>query len=567
MTERKSVVSINVDDAEWKKFAESFAKFSKALGESKEDLSDLADETETLEKAQKKQAAAKKKQDDDAAKSAKAKRKEEEEAYKAQRKKFAEAASERDRIKKQHAEDLRSLKESAKWTADIARNVASTAWGLAKWAALGAIGGGFGLGGLASSAADARRQSMRLGVNTGELRSANVNFGKYIDAEGALGNLANARDDNRLNWIFSRLGMGDPHGRSTGDLLAESLPKLVAAFKQSGGNKAFAESTGLTQILPFEDIRQLSQLTEKELRETIASYQKDRQSLNVDDATSRAWQDFLASMKRAGQGIEVSLIRGLEKLTPYLTEFANGISKAIDAFVNSGRLQQWIKAVGEGLERLGAYLGSEEFKDDIQAFLDGLHSLATTFRHLFPKNADIQQYAKPQPGEKVGVSKWQATKDVYGALWAHLTGKDKAGRVSALESQYKLPAGLLDSVWLKESGRGVHNGLSSAGAGGDFQFMPGVAASYGIKDRWDFNQSSDAAARMLRDLLAHYAGDQQKALAAYNWGQGNLDRDIAAHGSDWGRYAPAETQRYAGVKVTIQNNTGGSAQATVAAMQ
>ena len=36
----------------------------------------------------------------------------------------------------------------------------------------------------------------------------------------------------------------------------------------------------------------------------------------------------------------------------------------------------------------------------------------------------------------------------------------------------------------------------------------------------------------------------EKAWAAYNWGQGNLDRAIKAHGDDWYRVAPRETQDY-----------------------
>lgn len=33
-------------------------------------------------------------------------------------------------------------------------------------------------------------------------------------------------------------------------------------------------------------------------------------------------------------------------------------------------------------------------------------------------------------------------------------------------------------------------------------------------------------------------------LAAYDWGPANLDKDIAAHGSDWKKYLPNETAAY-----------------------
>lgn len=105
-----------------------------------------------------------------------------------------------------------------------------------------------------------------------------------------------------------------------------------------------------------------------------------------------------------------------------------------------------------------------------------------------------------------------------------------------LESQFGLPAGLLDSVWSAESARGK-NMRSPAGAMGHFQFMPATAKEYGLSDPSDLVQSATAAARKFSDLKKAYKGDTPKMLAAYNWGNGNLDRN----GLD---RAPAETRNY-----------------------
>ncbi len=109
-------------------------------------------------------------------------------------------------------------------------------------------------------------------------------------------------------------------------------------------------------------------------------------------------------------------------------------------------------------------------------------------------------------------------------------------RLANLEKRYGLPAGLLDRIWAAESGRGK-NMRSPAGAMGHFQFMPGTAKQYGLDNPDDFDQSSDAAARYYRDLMSKYGGNLEKAVAAYNWGPGNVDK----HGL--GR-APAETRGY-----------------------
>lgn len=105
----------------------------------------------------------------------------------------------------------------------------------------------------------------------------------------------------------------------------------------------------------------------------------------------------------------------------------------------------------------------------------------------------------------------------------------------AIERKYGLPAGLLDRMWEKESGRG-RNMLSPAGAQGHFQFMPGTAAQYGV-DPYDLASSADGAGRYMRDLMGMFGGDLRTGLAAYNWGPGNVKK----HGL--GR-APAEARDY-----------------------
>lgn len=140
---------------------------------------------------------------------------------------------------------------------------------------------------------------------------------------------------------------------------------------------------------------------------------------------------------------------------------------------------------------------------------------------------------------------------------------------SRLESQYKLPSGLLDSVWSAESGRGV-NMLSPKGAKGHFGFMDPTAAQYGLTNPNDLDASATAAARMYSDLLKANGGDLDKALAAYNWGQGNLNKSGLAG-------APAETQDYiskveAGMGLTRSAPVaapvaGGDHDAQVAALQ
>ena len=94
-----------------------------------------------------------------------------------------------------------------------------------------------------------------------------------------------------------------------------------------------------------------------------------------------------------------------------------------------------------------------------------------------------------------------------------------------LERLYNLPAGLLRSVAITESG-GDQFATSKAGAQGMFQLMPGTAKDLGLKgnDVFDPMKSADAAARYLSQLLRRSGGDLSKALASYNWGMGNVEK-------------------------------------------
>ncbi|WP_166738469.1 lytic transglycosylase domain-containing protein [Achromobacter aegrifaciens] len=106
---------------------------------------------------------------------------------------------------------------------------------------------------------------------------------------------------------------------------------------------------------------------------------------------------------------------------------------------------------------------------------------------------------------------------------------------ASLEEQYRLPAGLLDSVWAAESSRG-QNMLSPKGAKGHFGFMDPTAAQYGVADPNDLRQAATGAARMYRDMIDQ-TGGLDSALAAYNWGIGNLQRKGIEN-------APDETRGY-----------------------
>ena len=66
--------------------------------------------------------------------------------------------------------------------------------------------------------------------------------------------------------------------------------------------------------------------------------------------------------------------------------------------------------------------------------------------------------------------------------------------------------------------------VSPKGAQGLMQLMPRTAAALGVQDALDPEQNLDAGVRHLESLLKLYDGDLKRALAAYNAGQGAVER-------------------------------------------
>lgn len=94
--------------------------------------------------------------------------------------------------------------------------------------------------------------------------------------------------------------------------------------------------------------------------------------------------------------------------------------------------------------------------------------------------------------------------------------------LDAAAAKAGLPSSLIRGLAWVES-RWEPSSVSGVGAIGLLQLMPGTASGLGVNPH-DPAQNAIGGARYLKSLITKYSGNVRRALAAYNWGSGNIDR-------------------------------------------
>ncbi|MDP8772042.1 lytic transglycosylase domain-containing protein [Serratia marcescens] len=114
--------------------------------------------------------------------------------------------------------------------------------------------------------------------------------------------------------------------------------------------------------------------------------------------------------------------------------------------------------------------------------------------------------------------------------------------VSDAEQRFGIPAGLLGAVISKESS-GNANAMSGKGAIGLTQVMPNTARGMGYDpEELKHNPAMqvEAGARYLKQMIDAHDGNVSAALAAYNWGPGNVQKYLRGEKTQ----VPTETVNY-----------------------
>jgi hypothetical protein len=455
-----------------------------------------------------------------------------------------------------------------KSTKGVATNIKDATLSLLRWASIGSVISGltgagslFGLDMLAAGVGGTRRQALGLGTTYGEKKAFDVNLGRIVDTDQFLSGVNAALHDvsQRPALYGAGLTTRDLQGKDTAEVSAE----LIASVKNlvDRTNPALLgqllSSRHLDQLFTLQQLEALRGTPKGEIAEYLTNLKRDAIALNVKPRDQKAWQDFQVALNRASQNIENVFVTKLGGLVTPLTHLSESVVKSIETLADSGKFKEWIDDLGHGIEGFAKYIGSSKFQTDITTFTTDVGLVAQAlvnalkWLNIIPQSGEDvkKEQAKAAEAKRYDIEGKHQLADTFDFMTSPKRWFDTsaATRFQGQETSHRLPKGLLWNIYGAESAYGTREGRSSAGAEGPFQFMPKTAKDYHLDNVYDTKKAADAAGQYLQDLIGRYHGDVAKAIAAYNWGEGHLDRelkDAQKHHYDWRERIPDETKDY-----------------------
>lgn len=437
----------------------------------------------------------------------------------------------------------------------------TVSWG-AKLAAL-SVAGPFGYGFMAHRATEQYKTSQGLGMTTGQMQAAqNVYGSRFSGTSSIMQSLAAAQNDPTSNEYRGLMSLGiNPQNGAAANLpvLLERVSALIKQYKGTGAAQTVLNSMGLGGMVDVATTNQIS-ANSKQLPGLGKRFAEQSQLLDRDmgSSTQQNYQDLSARLAYDTDRIGNSVLKALSKLSGPIGQISDNLTASIDRFLNGRNGKALFDTIANGLQKLGNWLGSDDFQNDLKTFADcvkqiisvigdAIKWIAGTTGNVNLSGAGVgPDGANPAYvafGNKYLGGKLPGANPMTNQYTGIFTEDDVSSKYqmpSALKAStqnfvdlanktYQLPDGLMGAIAQKESSWNPLALNKWSGAAGLFQFMPGTAKAYGLNgdDVYDPNKATAAAGKYLHDLSGRYKGDVAKMLTSYNGGKIDDDGNLS----------------------------------------
>ena len=465
----------------------------------------------------------------------------------------------------------KAFKSMSKDVLNVGKGVLHITKSLVKWGSIiGGIGAGVGLFGidkLAGSALEQQRGARGMNVSIGQAAAMKVNMSRFFSPDAAMSTVANAQQ-NYARWgDFAALGLNPAEVANRGTFGATLEVAQAARRAWMQYHNAAMPQVQAAERLGFSvaDLRRMA--ASPNFEASIARTRTDVNSLGIRSRVASEWSALSVQLSRAGRQIENTLITGLAPLAPDLRHLSVAINQDLIQLLKSPELKKaihglggWIGDAATEMGKFAKFIASPQFQGDMQTFGNAIAQLSREVVNALHYFGLIPNAKPTYHALKTAAAKHVTPPSFFGSLAEqalinkrrHL-GDYTPAHLHALNVEYAkkfgVPLGIADRLTYDESGYGQHL-ISPKGAVGPDQLMGPTAKALGVTNRASARQNIRGGLEYVALMKKHF-GSWRKAVAAANWGPGNLEADIRAHGAAWAQYLPNET------KGEVYNVTGG----------
>jgi hypothetical protein len=298
--------------------------------------------------------------------------------------KVASAASSSKTLQASSASTASSWRTIASHTASVASSLKSATDSLLRWTSISTIVGGllgvgslFGLDRLALGVGAGRREATGVGTTYGQQTAFNLSYGRFVD-HSFLGRISDAASDPTKSWILRRLG-ATPQTLAAGnsaDIARQILPALEKFAKTTDISKLglLARALHYTDIISEEELKRLRASQPGELAAQGPKYGARLEAFKRTGTTEEQYQSFAEKLEEAGETIKNTFVIGLQPVIPKLTELSGALTNILVRFLKEIKPAD-IELLATKIGEFATYLGSPEFKEKLDKFINGMEEL------------------------------------------------------------------------------------------------------------------------------------------------------------------------------------------------